>query len=341
MEAALRSIGRWATRMIVVITLGLGMISFGSPRAFANPSSIPPVDISYYVPSSVTPAITNGWGCSQGHADASSGHTSVVILDFGRQNASGSGTYPIGSQSVFPLGTEEYLTAQFALGYSDCSNHQADYLTLAMGTSNYSNASGSNLSYSNGQIWGQAVQAVANNASSAHYNVSIAGAGDWEAWGSFSDLTNWEQGYYSTTGALLYDYGSADGCPYNYLDETGVDYGCDSGGWNQSANYLAAWGWAPAMSVPEIYNNGCYLTVGGVTNYYPAQEIQWANIPLSGAVNDGSQQFPQAIGPIIFMAPLYSPGGCEASPQNSYIDLWNALNNRSQTAMTPPFLSRI
>ncbi len=95
------------------------------------------------------------------------------------------------------------------------------------------------------------------------------------------------------------------------------------------------------MSVPEIYNNGCYLTVGGVTNYYPAQEIQWANIPLSGAVNDGSQQFPQAIGPIIFMAPLYSPGGCEASPQNSYIDLWNALNNRSQTAMTPPFLSRI
>lgn len=304
---------------IVGLAVVVGVIPLWSSQAFANPVP-PPANNSYYVPYNATAATTNTWGCSQAQADASTGQNSLVVLDFGRQNASGTGTYTIGSNVFMSLSTEEALAEQFALGYQECGTH-SQYLILAMGTSNYSNSTGSNLTYTNGVYWGQAVQAAINNIVSAnYYNVTIDGAGDWESWGSFPNLSNWESGYVAATSAAIYDYGSADGCYQNYNSETTNLY-C-SAGWYQDNYVTASWGWSPALALPEIYYNGC--------NGSAVQDIQWGMISLRG-VNNGT-------GRIDFSGPLGTNGTCE-SPGGAYIDLWNVINNTPSTAMTPYYLA--
>lgn len=291
--------------------------------AQANPSSIPPIDYSFYVYPGDTPSTAYTLGCNQGNYDGQVNQGSVVILDFGAQASNASGTYLPSTSTFWSNGTDEFYAANFAEGYQRCNHGQV--LTLAVGTNNDGSVTDGQL----GAVWGSVVEAVANNAQQSGYaNVSVAGADDWEAgFGPFAHLNGWVNGdssgggYVSTYSVPLYNYGSADGCPQNYGEYQ--NYLC-TGDWYQSSNWDAAWGWGPSYSTPEIYYNGC--------NGYAAQDLQWGMISLEGAVYQGSR--------IQFTGPFTSAGTCE-SPVDAYIDLWNVINNNSQTAMTPFYLLQV
>lgn len=277
--------------------------------------------------------MANSWGCSQAQADASTGHNSLVVFDYGAQTSDGAYTVQQG-QSVgnsaywLSLAWDEQLAEQFALGYQQCGNGQED-TELAMGINNSAGTTNS----STGVSWGQAVQGAINNIVSANYTYSmIYGAGDWESWnsqGHFSDVSNWEGGYVSATSTYLVDFGSADGCIDSYNSET-TDQVCTyypnstTPDWTQDDYVLVSWGWAPALALPEIYYNG-----SSSCPTYAAQDIQWGMISLRG-VNNGT-------GAIFFSGPLGTNGTCEP-PDGAYIDLWNVINNTPSTAMTPYYL---
>jgi hypothetical protein len=321
---------RWPLRVVLSssVLLLVQITAFSSNAYASGPSYIPPPVQSYYIPYNVTGLMANNWGKQQALTDASNGLNSVVILDFGAESADGSVTYTTDQLGSLTISQDQYIAAQFALGYQEDTNGTT-VLSLEMGTNN----SGSSVGYSNGQIWGNAVQGVIIDASQSGWTqVNVGGAGDWESWNgteSYAALQNWESGYTSTTSSSLYDFGSADGCPSNYVDETGVTTPCAQPDWAPGSYYMAAWGWGPAFAVPQIYYQGC--TINGTP--YAAQEIQWANVSLWGAENSQTM--------IYFTAPLWASGYCEPSPQDSYIDFWNALNNRSQTAMSPAYLAQI
>ncbi len=348
-----------ATKLIAGIVAVLGSIPLLSSTAFANPVP-PPSDTSYYIYTSTTvldaytwgcnqaqaDAYTWGcnqaqadaytWGCNQAQADASTGHNSLVVFDDGAQTGDGAYTVqqgePVTDSSYWlTVGWDEQLAEQFALGYQNCGSHQ-EYTDLAMGTNNSAGTTNS----STGVAWGQTVQAAINNIVSANYvNATIYGAGDWESWGHFSDVSNWEGGYVSATSANIVDFGSADGCTASYNPET-TDQVCSYypypnntvPDWTQNDYVLVSWGWTPALALPQIYFNG---SSGCPYPTYPIQDIQWGMISLRGVnLNNGT-------GPIYFSGPLGTNGTCEP-PNGAYIDLWNVINNTPSTAMTPYYL---
>jgi hypothetical protein len=296
--------------------------------AAASAPCCPPVDRTFYVAPGDGPATAYNLGLEQANADGQSGQPSIVILDFGAQRDDGAGNYLPSTTYFWSDGTIEFYAANFAEGYQN-GGHGAATLQLALGTSNGGSVTDGAL----GAIWGSVVQAVVNNASSSGYvNVNVAGSGDWEAgYGPFAHLAGWVNGdssgggYVSTEPASLYDFGSADGCPGYYNSES-QNLQCD-GDWTQDSNWLASWGWGPAYATPQIYYNG----VGSCTGL-AAQDIQWGMISLEGAVQHGRS--------IYFTGPLTSAGTCDTT-LNAWIDLWNVINNNSQTAMTPLRLLQI
>jgi len=309
---------------LLVAALCAGAIILEMPAAaLAGPSSIPPIDDSFYVYPGDTPSTAYTLGCDQGNYDGQVNQDSVVILDFGAQTSDSSGTYLPSSSTFWSNGSDEFYAANFAEGYQGCNHGKV--LTLAVATNNDGSVTDGHL----GAVWGTVVQAVANNAQQSGYvNVSVAGAGDWEAgFGPFAHLNGWVNGdgsgggYVSTYSVPLFDFGSADGCPQQYGQYQNIQ--C-TGDWYQSSNWYAAWGWGPAYATPEIYYNGC--------DGNAAQDLQWGMISLEGAVYQGSE--------IPFTGPMTSAGTCD-TPVDAYIDLWNVINNNSKTAMTPSSLLQI
>jgi hypothetical protein len=294
----------------------------------------PPVDYSFYV----APSDTNGtaWqlGCNQADYDnIDVNYDSFVVLDFGVQTSDGSGTILVGSNTEWGNGADALYALNFALGYQQC-NHGSHVVLLSVGTTNDWTSSEETESAFLGTQWASVVNAVSQNASESGYsNVDVWGAGDWESWGTFGSLSNWMSSGYSTSSNIpVVNYGSADGCPWNYGDYYGSSYSESNylctGDWYQSSNYQDSWGWNLAWAAPEIYYNGPYQNCPG----YPAQHIQWQNISMLGAWQYGAD--------IYFMAPFTEAGSCDPTA-NAYTDFYNALNSYPQTAELPPYLIQI
>ena len=313
---------------IAAALLVSGFVAIGTEApAGANPPAIPPIDYSFYVAPSDTYSTALQLGCNQANYDGSVHYPSTVILDFGAQTSDGSGTYLPSTSYYWTDGADEYYAANFAYGYQAC-NHGTYRLNLAIGTNNDGSVTNSYL----GDVWAIVASAVRDNVSTSGYvNVSVWGAGDWEGgFGSFAHLSSWMNGGDGTgTGyapspslpPLIFNYGSADGCPQNYGQYQNLP--C-TGDWNQGSNWLDSWGWVDAWATPEIYYNGC----GG----FAAQDLQWGMISLFGAVYYGR--------PIEFWGPMTETGTCEPSV-NAYIDLYNVINNNPATAWDPGYLLQI
>jgi hypothetical protein len=180
-------------------------------------------------------------GCSMGTA----GQSGVVILDFGEPyNSGGEGTWDYGnafaSDSAIVTAAEGFLD-----GFWNCSG-STPQLRLAIGTSNY----GSHTGTSAGQAWGNAVNSLNSYISSKGYGSQEYARGAIDAepgWDTeFSRTSAWVDGYNATSSAPLYDYGSADACPYS-----GYSGNCD--GWGQHGLWYISWGNSDGYPVPEIY----------------------------------------------------------------------------------------
>lgn len=313
------------TSLLATVAILLGPWVAFTGVAHANPPSIPPIQYSFYVAPGDTPSTAHTLGCNQANSDGSTGHNSLVILDFGAQASNGAGTYLPSTTYEWSNGTDEFYAANFALGYQSC-NHGSQVVTLAVGTNNDGSVTDAAL----GADWAGVVHAVQANASSSGYvNVNVVGAGDWEAgYGPFAHVAGWVEGgdgtgsgYATNYGIPLYNFGSADGCPQSYGEYQ--NYLC-TGDWYQDSNWLDSWGWTVAFATPEIYYNGC--------DGYAAQDIQWGMISLEGATYHSE--------PIQFSGPFTEASSCDPS-QDAYIDLYNVINNNPQTAMTPLYLLQI
>jgi hypothetical protein len=181
-------------------------------------------------------------GCSMGSA----GLSGIVILDYGQPWTSGStqGTYDYGSafvsDSAIVSAAEGFLD-----GFWNCSG-PSPQLRLAIGTSNY----GSEVSNAAGQSWGSAVNTLNTYISSKGYSSQEYARGAIDAepgWDTeFTRTSGWIDGYNTATSAPLYDYGSADDCPYS-----GFSGNCD--GWGQHGLWYVSWGNTDGYPVPEIY----------------------------------------------------------------------------------------
>jgi hypothetical protein len=281
------------------------------PVQSAEAVTPPPLDWSFYVAPWDTPSTAWQLGYNQANYDGSVNYSSLVILDFGVQTADGSGTRSVVDNStVWSYGADEFYAANFALGYQQ-GNHGYHTLTLAIGTNNSYNDDGGG-ACTEGQAWGNAVNAVAANASQSGYaNVSVWGAGDWETWGTFGYLEGWAGcGYSTVSNSPVINFGSADGCPSGSYS-TWQNYPC-SGDWNQDSNWWDSWGWGPAWATPEIYYNGPTQNCPG----FQAQHIAWADIDQWGSNDHNS--------PISFLGPFTDANTCDPT-NDAYIDFWNAL----------------
>jgi hypothetical protein len=289
--------------LVALLACGAWQLGLAVSSAAANP----PNDWSFYVAPGDSYSGAETLGCNQAHYDTSVQNESLVTLDFGAQTSNGAGTYLPSTVTYWSNGTDELYAEWFAYGYQDCSNGDY-YLELNVGTNNDGSVTNGNI----GGIWGSLVQTVATNASDWGYsNVSINGAIDAEAgYSSFADVDDWMwgdssgTGYANHTGALIADFGTADGCPSYYTSSN-----LDCSGWYESDIYYLSWGWPASEAQPEIYYAG---------NGYANQPIQWADISDVGAHCCG--------GEIYFWASLSQ--NSPLSPDESYSYLVDATSHQ-------------
>jgi hypothetical protein len=207
-------------------------------------------------------------GCNQGHAQAKYKTSGTVVLDFGGQNSSGSGTLMINSVSISNSQIAAVAEA-FSAGFKSCIGSSTTILHLGIGTNNSYHDVGT----AGGKTWGKLVASIQNyNKSKKYYpQVLMYGADDIEpSWSSASAAIAWVNGFASVPGYDYFDYGSADGCP-----ETSSNNGGCNNGWNQYDVWYVSGGAKPARATPEIY--------------YEANAEQWAMISLYAAQHRGGK----------------------------------------------------
>lgn len=301
-----REVAGICLRMLALLSMcllfGSALLMQGTSTAFAAQAK-PPTYLSYYMLSTSTSTAYN-LGCNLGTANTHYGGSSTVILDFGGQNSSGSGTLMINSVSISNSQIEA-VAEQFSYGFWNCSG-SVPVLHLGIGTNN----SYYDVSSSGGKTWVNMVAAIQSYNRSHGYSTQVLmyGANDIEpSWSSASAAIAWANGFASVSGYGYFDYGSADGCP-----QTTSGNGACNNGWNQYDVYYVSWGANPAHPVPEIY--------------YQSQANEWAMISLYGAQHQG--------GHIVIWGPMdeYPLDNSTNTAAQAWNELWNAVNARSSTA---------
>ncbi len=226
--------------------------------ALAAPN--PPADWSYYVTVYDT---TNAYnlGCDQGTFDKSQSPyaNSLVILDFGVQTSSGSGTIATFTNATLTNSQVSNMVYQFARGYFNCTGiDSTSILDLGVGTNDSDNYSTSTYS-ALGTDWANLMESINSSLAGSGYTaqVQLYGANDIEDWygaGTYvpaSDANAWVNAYAAAANPGYFDYGDADGCSTT----TDTNTAC-ANGYDQYDYYYYSWGAAPALAVPEIYYSG-------------------------------------------------------------------------------------
>jgi hypothetical protein len=282
-------------------------------QANAMPGTTP----SWYI-TTLSPSIKTAEGCAVGR----SGIGGVVILDFGEMWFQNGGWGTIDFANNFDsIGAIETAVRHYVHGFLSC-RHAGQTLQVAIGTSNYSQTYTTGAA---GAAWGKMIAQLDNGfvQKGVGSEVLAAGADDIEpSWGgpnsrvnarAFVDAFNANSTYAGGAG-LMYNYGSADGCP---------PYGGCANGWTQSDIWYVSGGAGAAnLALPEIYYD---LNIGGVNI-----AEQWYLISEYGVQHTGI--------PADIRGPLteYSSGNGTLTPAQAYADLAAALaqDRRTQTPLT-------
>lgn len=299
------------TRLAIVALVGT-VLGIGQMRPAFAVQAKPPTDWSFYITTTDTGTAYN-LGCNQGQFDASFSPPakSMVVLDFGGQQADGSGTKLIDGTLVSNAQIEA-VAEQFSYGYWVCTGSDtASTLWLGIGTNN----SYYDVSSSGGTTWAQVVSAVRSYNQTQGYNsqVNATGASDMEpGWDTAADTEAWVNGYAGVNPAVYINYGSADGCPLSNPTPP-YNQSCNNG-WKQYDVWYVSWGATPANAQPEIY--------------YSSLATQWTMISMYGAQNQGSS------GKILYEGP-WDENDLDSSTLTSdqaWTDFWTALNSYTATA---------
>lgn len=253
-------------------------------------------------------------GCSMGSAALSG----VVVLDFGEPYTSNGtqGTYDYGSAFVSDSSIINAAEG-FLDGFWNCSP-ASPQLRLVIGTSNY----GSQVSNAAGSAWGSAVNSLNNYISSKGYGSQEFARGGIDAepgWDTeFSRTSSWVDGYNAATSYPLYDYGSADACPYS-----GYSGNCD--GWGQHGLWYISWGNHDGYPLPEIYQ------------WSMADQWYYESVYSSTSESNGRLGF-------LGTMTQYAACGCGSStysPSQGFNTLQNLLNGDSRTSYTMSYSTDI
>jgi hypothetical protein len=268
---------------------------------------------TYYVSNPNNAAI---WGGDAAYDGAKAGLNSIlVILDFGDSVAGGGAEgFSYNGVGEGPLSSAQITqTAEnFLQGYWNYTQGKSPYIYLAIGTNNDNDGE---VTYTNGQAWGNTVNTVTNWIDNQGYytNECALGASDMEiAWGVASDTESWINGYHSTNSWYLLDYG--DDC-------NGIGSGY---GWTVNDVYYKAAdvqnGDQQDIAVPEIYGSG--------------QVTEWESL-AQWACTGSSQKVP-----IIFWGSLtqyaanqqMDTGQYTYNPVTGWSSFYNALNANTNTS---------
>jgi hypothetical protein len=246
--------------------------------AFVNVESVlaltrPATDASYYILTTNTGTLFN-LGHSQGVYDATHGNIdSDVVLDFGGQNSTNTGTKLPKTTTIVSYATDESLAESFAAGYyNGTGSDLTSVVTMAIGTNN----SYYQVSSTGGSTWASVVNAVHSWVASSGYasQVDVIGANDMEEpdYDTFSPTQAWVNGYW--TSYIYFNYGSADGCPqFTHTNSPA----CDNG-WTQDNVWWVSYGAVPAYATPEIYNQGQANEWGQIK--------QWKSMSFEGPLDE-------------------------------------------------------
>ena len=316
---------RIAIMLLVAVSAALATAFAGGhiPSALATATQ-PPTDWSFYVTAYDVNNDLNDknslytLGCNQGTYDASHSPpvNSLVVLDFGVQNSSGSATIATFSGATFTNAQIETMAETFSKEYYICTGtDHTSVLTLGLGTNNsvkYSDSTYTTL----GSDWANVVSAVIayNNGSGVHSQVTVWGANDLEDWINPGDnfiipsdqTTAWVNGYSSLDPAPYVNYGSANGCPTSGYANLNCDV-FDGTTYNQYDYWWYSWGANPALVTPEIYSS--------------SMAQQWTQISLYDKH--------YKLNNMRFQAP-WDENDINTSTLTSgqaWSDLWNDLNN--------------
>lgn len=311
-----------ATIAVALVIASFASLSTAKP-AHAAPAQ-PPTDWSFYVLDGSYTTIKT-LGCNQGKFDASTGHNSVVVLDFGVQRSDGSGTTATFSYNFLSTAAIEQMALWFAAEYYSCTGSDSTtILNLALGTNDsvdYGSATYTTL----GKDWANVVSATTSAVASDGYSsqVNIWAANDIETWDNnqgfyipTGDAYGWVNGYSSLDPAPYVNYGSANGCPFNGYDSSQWNNEPCSFGYKQADYYWFSWGAAPALVAPEIY--------------YSANAVQWTDISLYAKNDKGvSMQF---------VAPWDENDIPGASGTNTSAQAWADLSNDLASQSVPSYM---
>lgn len=290
--------------------------------AAASHSDPKPNTVRAWYMDTVADATLYNMGCAQAdRVDADTDpDVGVVILAFGAPREVDPETTRNGASMFSTNASEWRSTAQIAdgakeysRGFWNCLDEPASSVsyTLALGISNlYPSAWTGTRIAEHGQAWGIMVRDVREYQNDRGFSAAIqaAGAADIEpAWGGPTKTRRWVDAFDAVANSgLLWNFGSADGCPR--FGEGGTN--C-ANGWEQGDLHYVSWGAPAGVPAPQIYRND------GV------QAEQWVLISKWGIQNTGT-------GPMGFRGPLSQQGacnqvGCDASLDNTPAQAWNQM----------------
>jgi hypothetical protein len=310
--------------VIVLVSIGGSANAQSSPagnataKAAAAAATLPPVTFSRYVGT----ANMYTMGCNQGRAsDAQGQHTQLVLLNFGDPGWNSAGTFGAWDNGLGGFVSNAAIEADvktYMQGFWDCTvAGSKSFLDVAPGVTNHGSGINSANDRALGVAWGAMVKDLNSWISSKGYTTQLSGRGaaDFEpGYGAPAHALAWAAGF-GSSGAIYYDFGSADGCP---------PYGPCDNGWTQAVEYQLAWGNATALAVPQIYNS--------------AMAQEWASISAWGAAHGSA-------GRIVFTAALSQYQACldVGSPcsgtDDTPLQSWQQLT--AATGLAPAFATEM
>ncbi len=286
--------------------------------ALASPAHAAPLHtISRYV-ANPDPSRWYDLGCALGNAVTAGTRPkdAVVILAFGDPAASG-GSYGahIFDGSFRTTAQLRAIAQQYGYGYWVCSPYDSE-LRIVLGTTNH----GTHVGYAHGAAWARMV-----NATNDYFAANCCIAGQVSALGGIDaeldwnppDVTMpWANGYDSANAWSYVEFGDAAGCP---------PAGSCDGGWSYADIWAIAWGIAPALPLPQVYNER------------GTQAAQWENVDLWGVGSKGIKMgFRGSLAQHQACVDRGDPcPGTGNTADQAWTQLHDALSSQASTAVTP------
>lgn len=189
-----------------------------------------------------------------------------IVLYFGppRYQNSKYGTLLYDYSTFASVADIESAVKAFSDGYWEGNQANPNaFVTIAIGTSNCGNGSGSgacnpgtNLTYSHGKAWADMIDNVYTYLVNRGYTskIQVAGAIDVEPdWNTVQNTKNWIDGYVDNTTKPYYNFGTCDGCPYTGEPVCANNGGTINNSWTLEDVRYVSWGEVQSWPLPEIY----------------------------------------------------------------------------------------